>query len=180
MANYFDPRFEQESIDTGITRQQEETGITVAWWFWDPKDSRTNNVYDEDAPGESRHWRGPFPRPVLQATRTTGTLEDQGEGAYEVDMATLVLGHEQAIRHGLSPTPDVTAVHLKDRFVWDGKVWNPSSVVPRNMLGGTNNRRSTILVTATEVKSDELVNDDQFQKYAEPDYVDPSSGYVAT
>lgn len=178
MANYFDPKFEQESIDRGIAQQQGETGVWVDWWFWDPKDSRISNVYDEDIPGASRHWRGPHPMPVLQASRTMGTMEDSGEGAYQVDMVSLVLGYHQALQRGLSPV-DFTAKHLKDRFVFEGKVWNPSSIVARNLLGGNDRRRSTVMVVATEVKPDELVNDDQFQRYAEPDYVDPTPGSVA-
>ena len=177
MVNYFDTRFEQSSIDKGINDRQIEIGVNVDWYFWDPKDSRISNVYDEDAPGASAHWDGPHPMPVLNATRTTGSLESTGEGSYVVDMATLVIGYREGSLRGLRP--DQTANHLKDRFVWEGKVWNPSSVVPRNLLGGTNNRRSTIIVTATEVRDDELVNDAQFQRYAEPDYVDPSSGFVA-
>lgn len=177
MGAYFDTEYEQDSINTGITRQQEETGVTVDWWFWDPRDSRVSNIYDEDVPGASRHWRGPYPMPVYQASRTEGTLEDTGDGAYVVDNVTLVIGYGQAYRHGLRPVVD-RAQHLKDRFVWDGLVWSPSSIVARNLLGGRGTR-ATVLVQATQVRDDELVNDTQFQQYAEPGYVEPDPGFVA-
>lgn len=177
MGSYFDARFEQESVDRGITQQQAVQGITVEWWFWDPVNSRISNVYDEDIPGASRHWRGPLMLSVLSASRTEGALQDTGDGAYTVDNVTLVMGYRQATDEGLVPPVDETNVHLKDRFVWDGDVWNPSAIIARNLLGqgGT---RSTIIVHATQVRDDEMVNDTQFQKYAEPDYVDPEPGFV--
>lgn len=176
MGVYFDPRYEQESIDKGIAAQQFETGVTVQWWMWDAQDSRISNIYDEDTSAGGREWRGPVPVEVLQATRTEGSLEDAGEGAYAVDSATLVIGYKQAAKVGL--LPDKTREHLKDRFVWDGEVWSPSSLVARNLLGGTNNRRSVIMVAATQVRDDEMVNDPQFQRYAERDYVRPDPGFV--
>lgn len=153
-------------------------GITVEWWLWDPIDSRIDSLYDEDAPGASRHWKGPLTLSVFSATRTEGPLEDNGDGAYTVDSVMLVMGYRQATDEGLVPPVDQnTDVHLKDRFVWDGVVWNPSSIVSRNLLGqgGT---RATIIVHATQVRDDELVNDDQFQKYAEPDFTEPTPGHV--
>lgn len=179
MGAYFDARFEQNSIDRGITAQQQVMGITVEWWLWDPQHSRISNVYDEDTSGAGRHWRGPILIPVYSASRTMGTLTDSGDGAYTVDSVTMVLGYRQATDAGLVPPVDrYPETHLKDRFVWDGLVWNPSSIIARNLLGqgGT---RSTILVTATQVRDDEMINDDQFQRYAERDYVEPDPGHVA-
>jgi len=178
MGAYFDTKFEQESIDKGIAEQQQLTGVNVQWWFWDPETSRISNVYDEDDPGASRMWKGPVLIPVLEASRTEGVLEDAGNGAYSVDMVTLVLGYRQATDAGLLPPVDEPSdVHLKDRFVWDNLVWNPSSIVARNLLGN-GGTRSTIIVRATQVHDDEMVNDDQFQKYAETKYVDPQPGHV--
>lgn len=176
MSLYFDARYEQESIDSGIAAQQQVQGITVEWWLWDPLDSRIDSLYDEDVPGASRHWKGPFVLSVFTANRTEGVLEDRGDGAYTVDNVTLVMGYRQATDEGLQPPVDQFD-HKKDRFVWDGEVWNPSSIVARNLLGqgGT---RATIIVRATQVRDDELVNDAQFQTYAEPDFGVPTPGHV--
>lgn len=177
MGVYFDARFEQESIDQGIAAQQRVQGMAVQWWLWDPVDSRIDTLYDEDVSGASRRWKGPILLSVFSANRIEGPLEDTGNGAYTVDSVTLVLGYRQATDEGLVPPVDQTNSHLKDRFVWDGRVWNPSSIVARNLLGqgGT---RATIIVHATQVRDDELVNDDQFQKYAEPDFAVPTPGHV--
>lgn len=179
MGVYFDPRYEQESIDSGITSRQQEIGVTVDWFIWDPQDTQISNLYDEDTSEGGRWWLGPYPIPVLQATRTEGSLEDAGEGGYTVDNVQLVLGYHQATAAGLVPPVDQTHSHLKDRFVWDGEVWNPSSIVARNLLGGTANRRAVILVTATQVRDDEMVNDPQFQRFAERRYARPEPGRVA-
>lgn len=178
MGVYFSTDFEQESIDSGISAQQRETGVQVQWYFFDRQNSRIDTLYDEDDSTAGRSWKGPYPIPVLQATRTEGSLEDAGEGGYVVDSVTLVLGYRQAVDAGLSPAPDRTRNHLKDRFVWDGKVWAPSSIVARNLLGGRGTR-AVIMVMATEVRDDEMVNDPQFQRYAEKRFVQPEPGYVA-
>lgn len=177
MGIYFDPRFEQESIDRGVAAQQRETGVVVQWYFLDVKGSRVSNLYDEEVSDASFAWRGPYPIPVLQATRTEGSLEDAGEGGYVVDSVQMVLGYRQAVDAGLDPAPDKTKQRLKDRFVWDNKVWTPSSIVARNLLGG-GGTRSVIHVVATEVRDDELVNDTEFQRYAERPFVQPDPGYV--
>jgi hypothetical protein len=177
MGTYFDTAFEQESIDTGISAQQRETGVQVQWWFFDRAETRISDLYDEDTPTSGRAWRGPYPIPVLQATRTEGSLEDAGEGGYVVDSINLVLGYRQAVDAGLMPAPDRTNAHLRDRFVFDGKVWAPSSIVARNLLGGRGTR-ATVLVSATEVRDDEMINDPQFQRYAEKRFVQPDTGYI--
>lgn len=180
MGVYFDSGYEQESIDAGIASRQQEVGVTVQWWFWDAKDSEVDDVYDEGIPGRSLHWRGPFLLPVYQVHRVEGTAVDAGDGSYGVDNIQLVLGYAQATRAGLVPAVDRDRLrtHLKDRFIFDGKVWSPSSIVAHNKLGGRGTR-ATIIVEATEVRDDELVNDTQFAKYAEADYVDPNPGFVA-
>lgn len=166
MGQIFDPRYEDDSIDSGIEAQQIETGIVVHWWFWDRANSGVDPVYDEPSLAVGRKWIGPNPIPVLQATRVEGTLEDAGEGAYTVDNVNLVLGYRQAAESGLLPEADRTNQHLRDRFVWDGDVWAPSSIVSRNLLGG-GGRRSTILIQASQVRDDELVDDPQFLAFAE-------------
>lgn len=151
--------------------------MTVEWYLWDPEDSRIDTLYDEDMVDASRHWKGPITLSVFTANRTEGALEDRGDGSYTVDNVTLVMGYRQATDEGLVPPVDQTNTHLKDRFVWDNEVWNPSSIVARNLLGqgGT---RATIIVHATQVRDDEMLNDDQFQKYAERDFAVPDPGHV--
>lgn len=179
MGVYFDSAFEQESIDKGIADRQHNFGVTVDWWFWDPKDSEIDDIYDEGIPGRTLMWRGPFRLPVYQVHRVQGTAVDAGEGSYGVDNIQLVLGYAQATRAGLEPAVDFdkSRSHLKDRFVFDHKVWSPSSIVAHNKMGGRGTR-STIIVEATEIRDDELVNDVQFLKFSETGYVDPNPGFV--
>lgn len=166
MGQIFDPRFEQDSIDSGIEQQQQETGVIIQWWFWDPEGTGVDPIYDEPSLTGGRKYTGPFPMPVLTVTRVEGAMQDTGEGAYTVDSLNLTMGYRQAAAAGLLPEADQTNQHLKDRFVYDNEVWTPSSIVSRNLLGG-GGTRSLIHVTATQVRDDEMVDDPQFLKYAE-------------
>jgi len=163
---YFDSRYFQDNIDDGLATQQRDTGITVDWWFFDRKNSQIDPIYDEGAYGGGLRWRGPFTMPVVQASRQEGVRRDQEVGFYTVDTATLVMSYRQALDSGLIAAPDVTNQHLKDRFVWDGRVWSPDSIQVSGLLGqgGT---RATVIVRATQVKPDEMLNDPDFQRYAE-------------
>jgi hypothetical protein len=172
-GEYFDARFEQESIDKGITDQQGEQGTTVPWFFFDPKDSHPDPIYGEGG----RKWDGPYPMPVFSITRSTGGRNDQeGEGLYPVDSVVVWLGYGQAEKAGLLPVVDETHEHLKDRFVFDNEVWSPSSIVARNWLG-QGARRSMIVVTGTQVMPDEMDNDPDFLARAAEPFRQPDAGF---
>jgi hypothetical protein len=165
-SDYFDPRFTQENIDDGIEAQQQETGVLVDWWFYDEKATIVDPTFDEGADTGGRRWTGPFPMPVLQASRTEGEPVESDLGFYTIDLVTLVLGYRQAANSGLLPAVDVTNQHLRDRFVFDSRVWSPTSIQARNLLGG-GGTRSTVIVRAAQVKPDEMINDPDFQAFAE-------------
>lgn len=170
MSRFFDPRYEQESIDQGIADRQQEVGFTVPWYFFDRDKTTTDPIYDEGSFGQyGLRWRGPYPMPVYQITRIEGADEDNGQGFYTVDRITVWLSYRQAVDAGLLPAPDQTDQHLKDRFIFDNKVWSPDSIISRNLLGG-GGTRSMVIVQATQVRDDEMVDDPNFQAFAENIY----------
>lgn len=168
MSSIFGVKYEQNSIDFGIAERQYETGFTVPWWFFDQEHSRVDSVYDEGSFATAgRRWKGPFPMPLYSITRTEGRDSNADGGFYTVDKIMVWMSYRQAVNAGFLPAPDQTNEHLKDRFVFDNKVWSPDSIVSRNLLGG-GGTRSMVVIEATEVRADEMDNDDQFQKYATP------------
>jgi hypothetical protein len=179
-SNYFGVRFEQESIDAGLAAQQEETGTTLFWWFFNPHASRVDPVYDEGSMASGLRWQGPYPIAAYSATRTEGAKQMTDEGFYTVDTITVWLSYRQAANHGLLPEADRTNQHLKDRFVWDGKVWSPENIVSRNLLSG-GGTRAMIVVTAVEVKPEEMVNDVDFLRYSSGAHkVEPDPTYLTS
>lgn len=171
MGHFFDPRYEQRSINKGIAEQQHETGQTIWWWFYDKLLSAPDPVYGEGG----AKYTGPHPIPVLQYTRREGELGIAGgEGIYPVDSVTLSIGYQQAADAGLLPRVDDTHDHYRDRFVLEGKVYSPSLIISRNLLGG-GGTRSMIVIDATQVRADELENDIDFLALAAA----PFHGYPA-
>jgi hypothetical protein len=174
MGSYFDIRYEQESIDSGIAQQQNETGTTVPWFFFDPSNSHPDPIYGEGG----RAWKGPYPMPVYAVTRIEGARNDEeGAGMYPVDSLTMWISYAQARKAGLLPPVDQTSDHLKDRFIFDNEVWSPSSIISRNLLlgGGT---RAMIAISATRVMPDEMDTDEpDFLKWAAPSFRQPDTGF---
>jgi hypothetical protein len=167
-SEYFDPRFNQDNIDDGIEQQQQETGVIIGWYFYDEVHSIVSETFDEggDTAAGGLRWNGPFPLPVLQASRIEGEPYETDLGFYTMDSVTMIMGYRQATNSGLSPAPDVTNEHLRDRFVWEDRVWQPDNIQARNLLGG-GGTRATIIIRATQVKPDEMNNDPDFQQWAE-------------
>lgn len=174
MGDYFDIRYEQESIDSGLAARQQETGTTVPWFFFDAARSHPDNIYGEGG----RAWKGPYPMPIYSVTRTEGGRSDEsGEGMYPVDSLVLWISYAQAEKAGLLPEVDKTSQHLKDRFIFDNEVWSPSSIVARNWLGG-GGRRSMIVVTATQVMPDEMEDDEpNFVEWGAQPFRQPDPGF---
>lgn len=171
--DYFDIRYEQDSIDQGLAQQQGETGTTVPWFVFDKTNSHPDPVYGEGG----RAWKPPRPIPVYSVTRTEGGRDDGGgEGMYPVDSLTLWISYGQALAAGLLPTVDETHDHLKDRFLFDNEIWAPSEIVSRNWLGG-GGRRAMVVVTATQVRDDEMDDEPDFKQWAATPYrqADPGS-----
>ena len=180
MSRMFDTRYEQESIDFGMAEQQDETGFTVPWWFYDGVKSRVDDVYGEGSFGTTgRRWKGPFPMPVYHVTRSEGTNVNPDGGFYTVGQIQISMSYRQAVNAGFLPAPDRTNQHLKDRFIFDAKVWEPSSIQARNLLGrgGT---QSMVIVIATEVMPDEMDDDADFLRYADTPESDYSAPGVTT
>ena len=175
-GEYFDLRFEQDSIDTGLAQQQQETGTTVPWFFFDVKNSHPDPVYGEGG----RAFTGPHPIPVYSVTRTEGGRNDlEGEGQYPVDSLTMWITYDQARKNGLLPVVDETHEHLRDRFVFDNEVWAPSNIVARNWLGDKGHR-SMIVVAATQVMPDEMVDDPDFLAMAAPSFRRSDPGFAVS
>lgn len=173
MGEFFDARYEQESIDKGLAQQQGVQGTTLPWFFFDKANSHPDPIYGEGG----RKWDGPYPMPVFSISRTTGGRNDQeGEGMYPVDSLAMWLSYAQAEKAGLLPTVDETHDHLSDRFVFDNEVWTPSTIAARNWLG-QGARRSMIVVTATQIMGDEMEADEpDFLAWAAQPYREPDTG----
>lgn len=122
-----------------------------------------HNIYDEGTAG-GRVYNGPIDLPCLQVIHEEGGDSDGERGFYFNDDLHVTLSFATYKRAGF-PTPDLTTSdYLRDRMVYDNKVFR---VMKINILGQIQQRDIVVSIEATQVKPDELVFDQQFSRYSD-------------
>jgi hypothetical protein len=163
--------FENKSMEEGVVDElRDPVGTEVDWWAWDPAalaadyNTWVDPIYDvsNQEEGQGRRWNTPFKMPVIMAQQLRGTNIMNERGFYVVDTLRLVVAVNDVNRllPGMLTDPNA---HIKDRAVFQGEVFVPTRVLPR---GRYSNFYSVITIDMNLVNSEELVNDPQFQAYA--------------
>ena len=131
---------------------QNPTGFDVPWWRFDPKGTKVDEVYDV---GESRHWRGPIPVPVISGHLAQGATLQNDRGFYNVDLLRLLINVRDFLR--IFPGADLSMDDfLKDRIEFNGKRWRPSGSQPDGLVL---DRWTILKVDLVEIKPEEEYND---------------------
>jgi len=163
--------FENKSMEEGMVDElRDPVGTEVDWWTWDAAalaDNYANFVdpiYDtsNQEVGKGRRWNEPFKLPVIMAQQLRGTNVMNERGFYVVDTLRLVCAVNDINRLLPIMLTDPNT-HIKDRCIFQGEVFVPTRVLPRGRYA---NFYSVITIDMNLVNSEELVNDPQFQNYA--------------
>lgn len=174
----FDMDYEAFSIYEGIAEELGGTvGVNVEWFRWQDyylQDNYTDvvdDIYDTSNPtvGKGRRWMLPFKMPAVMAQFIRGTNVMNERGFYVTDTLRLVLNVGDVQRLLPSILTDSNS-HIKDRILYRGEVFVPTRVLPRGSFGY---RWAVVTVDCNQLNPEELVNDPQFQRYAQPSKVDP-------
>lgn len=159
--------FETLSMDEGIVDElRDPVGTTVKWWTWDPTALAANYetwvdpIYDVSSQEESqgRRWNAPFDMPVIMAQQIRSTNVMNERGFYVTDTLRLVVAVDDLNRL-LPDIVDNPTDHIKDRVVFQKKVFVPTRVMPR---GRYKERYAVVTIDCNQVNAEELVNDPQF------------------
>lgn len=163
--------FETMSMDEGMVDELRlPVGTTVDWWLWNPAALDSNYlsyvdpIYDVSNQTENlgRRWDEPFDMPVILAQQIRGQNVMNERGFYTVDTLRLVIAVDDINRLVPDIIPNPNA-HIKDRIIFQNGVFVPTRVNPR---GRYKERYSVVTIDCNQVNSEELVNDPQFQQYA--------------
>lgn len=168
----FDSDFESDQISEGITADRTNlVGTTAQWWKFDSTNSTKDAIYDVEPIGVGRVWLGPYTLPVITATIVEGSSMLNERGFYNVDTLRFTLNIDDVYeiapelftgRALVSATIDLID---KYRIVFKGEVYRP---IRTNTLGLVADRHTLISLDLHQLAPDELVNDAQFLKYADP------------
>jgi len=164
--------FENKSINEGMVDElRDPVGTSVQWWLWDHQrylDHPTeylDPIYDvsNQTDGFGRLWHNPFELPVILAQQIRGNNVMNERGFYVVDTLRLVVAVDDVARL-LPKLLSDPSTHIKDRIVFQDRVFIPSRVNPRGRYA---NNYAVVTIDLTMVNSEELVNDPQFLDYVD-------------
>ena len=163
--------FENKSINEGMVDElRDPVGSIVDWYLWDDEylATHTTDVYDDtydvsnQEVGKGRMWKPAFKLPVSMAQQLRGTNIMNERGYYTTDTLRLVISIAD-IQTYLPEMLDNPNIHIKDRVVFQGEVFIPTRVLPRGRYA---NNYAVITIDLNQLNPEELVNDTQFQQFA--------------
>lgn len=162
----FSVDFETNEIYRGLRDWQRWTGDHVQYYRFAFDQSDVDPVYGEAAGPNGRIYFGPNLIPALHVIHVEGDNENTENGFYYNDEAHITLSFDQLRRTGLEKMDINTDNYLKDRFIYDTKVFRVTNV---QILGQIQRRDIIVTIDGTQVKPSELANDVQFAQYAGSD-----------
>jgi hypothetical protein len=182
----FDVAFERASFVSGTTTELVKTvGTTVAWWIFDEAATVVDPIYDTGSDsGTGRMWKNPLTIPVVNAHLEQGVTVQSDRGFYNTDQLIITINvdviEDNLNFYGanMNNIPELANVeinpddYLRDRIVFRDEVFTPIRVSPQGIIG---DKYTLLQITCNQVNPEEMVNDSQFQHYANYDPFNPTT-----
>lgn len=157
---------EIDRIETGISEDlQRPVGGDIPWYLWAPDLTQVDDTYAvSQGVSGGRMWHEPhIDMHYIVAQVFQGGTYQNDRGFVNFDTLRLTINMKDILRDFPFLFDDLDS-HLKDRVVYRGKVFRPSRMYLRGQVLDT---YTVCTLDLVEVSSAELVNDPQFQQYAE-------------
>ena len=170
--------FERASSISGTTKELIHTvGTSVEWYIYDKVNSLIDPIYDVGADGEDggRIWLPPLKIPVVQGHLEQGVTLHNDRGFYNTDVLDITINVdvlENAVSlygsvaenlRKLSTVDIYPDLYLRDRVVFRSQVFHPIKVGLHGLL---KEKYTMLSIQCHQVNSEEMVNDSQFQQFA--------------
>lgn len=168
----FTTDWETNEIHDAITKDlTNPAGTTAHWYVWDAPSTHVDSIYDVGAAdGVGRMWKTPVEIPIIKAVLGQGTTNLVQQGFYNSDRIHFVIDHDELISlvpemlYKLDPLDSENPDPLnRDRIVWKSQVYRP---LKSNYSGIINERFTLLVFECQQIMPEEMVNDSQFQAYA--------------
>lgn len=158
----FSDDFEVDRTFQAMSGWQDLNGDWIAYYHFDFARSEIEAVYDEPT-GPGLVWHPQVRIEVLHATDVRGSNQYGDRGFYSNrDMEVKVM-FDKYIQAGMSRADIDTENYLKDRFVYDRKVFRVTHI---GIEGQIQQRDEVVAISGTQLKPDELVMDSAFADWA--------------
>jgi hypothetical protein len=158
----FNNDYETDQIFEALDGWQAVDGDWLSYYRFDEAHSEIDDVYDEPT-GNGLIWLPYIKLQVLHNTHVEGGNEDSDKGFYFNDDLEIKVAFNKYIQAGMTRADIQTGNYLKDRCVYDRKVFRIKQI---SILGQMQTRDIIVAISATQLKPDELVMDTQFAAWA--------------
>lgn len=156
------PRYETTEADRALLGTQSVWGDWIDYYRFSSETSVTHGVYDEPVAG-GRWFSGPIRLPVMHMVRDEGMPGPSPGGIYWTDTSFFAVPYAGLVRAGLGTIDTEHGDYVRDRVVYDDRVWRVSRI---QVHGQLRRRDMTAVVTVTQLKSEDLTGDAQFSAWA--------------
>lgn len=155
----FDRKGEAQQIDAALRGfQNAEIEDEISYYRYWTENSQMHAVYDEPT-GTGLAFHPPVDIPVLHATHNEGPNQDTATGFYFVDDLYVTMSYSQFVRTGLTEADVRTQNYLRDRVVYDGKLFR---VTQMHVTGQISQTDFVVSLEGSQIKPDEYILDPQF------------------
>ena len=155
---------ETDQIYTAMAGWRDVSGDWIDYFRLNASATQIDDIYDE-AVGQGRIYYPAVRIPVLHVTLIPGDNQNTDMGFYYNDTLTIYVAFDQFTKTGMDYADVLEGNFLKDRVYYNQKVFRVLSMTPS---GKIQERPTTIEISCTQLKPDELVNDTQDAPWSQP------------
>ncbi len=160
----FNVDFETQEIYKGLRDWQRWTGDQAEYFRFAYDQSNKDPVYGEATAPSGRVFFGPLLIPALHVVHTEGAVEEIPEGFTYHDRIHVTCSFDMLKRTGLELLDIQTQNYLKDRIIYDNKVFRVYNV---QILGQIQQKDIIVTFDGTQLKPEDMINDLQFAQYVD-------------
>lgn len=158
----FSPDYETDQIFEAAAGWQSVDGDWLAYYRLDESASEIDGVYDEPT-GTGLVFQKPVRVEVMHVRDVRGSNEYGDKGFYSNRDLDVKLMYDKFQQAGMSKADIDTETYLKDRVVYDRKVFRITQIA---IEGQMQQRDVVVNISGTQLKPDELVMDSVFADWA--------------
>jgi hypothetical protein len=161
-AGRFNSDHETDNMFHAMRGWRDVYGDWLSYYRFDRAATTIDPVYGE-AVGQGRVYQAPVRVPCLHVTHLRGANENGTAGFYTSDDLDATIPFDLFIQMGMSYADIDTQNYLKDRVVYDTKVFRVTNIAVRGQI---QERDIIVGLTASQCKPDELVDDQTFSQWS--------------
>lgn len=155
---------ETDRVYSAMRGWRDTSGDWIDYFRFDEANTILDPIYDE-ATGVGRVYLPRVRVPVLHVSVIYGENENTDTGFYFNDTLHIICAFDQFTGVGMDWSDIQNGNYLKDRIYYKQQVYRSLQITPRGQI---QERPTMVAIEATQLKPDELVDDQIFAQWSQP------------